>query len=157
MTPNNAEELEHNGCKWSASEIYLGMIATQLQDHSKEWCSNGKPWRPVKAEDYSVYMDSDCLAYKQVPFLTIFPALIEDAIVIRYSRNSWRHTDGDAIDIRYSTTVLRAEALVGSTRYSRSWSCMRLIFDTQQQPCKRKRWLDPLDTQQIVGDAIDTQ
>ena len=31
------------------------------------------------------------------------------------------------------------------------------IFDTQQQPCKRKRWPDPLDTQQIVGDVIDTQ
>ena len=41
----------------------------------------------MKAEDYFVYMDSDCLAYNHVPFLTIFPALIEDTIIIRYSTN----------------------------------------------------------------------
>ena len=35
----------------------------------------------------------------------------------------------------------------------------RSIFDTQQacKRCERKRWSDPLDTQRIIGDAIDTQ
>ena len=33
----------------------------------------------------------------------------------------------------------------------------RLIFDTQQQPCERKRWSDLLGTQGIIGDTIDTQ
>ena len=36
-------------------------------------------------------MDSDYLAYNIDSFLTIFPASIEDAIVIQYSRNCWRH------------------------------------------------------------------
>ena len=48
---------------------------------------------------------------------------IGGAINIRYS------TDKDVIDIWYSTSVLRAEALVGSTWYSRSWArnpCMIL-------------------------------
>ena len=44
----------------------------------------------MKAEDYFVYMDSDCLAYNHVPFLTMLPALIKDAIVIQYSRNCRR-------------------------------------------------------------------
>ena len=72
------QETEKNGCKWSDSKIYLVMIVTQLQDHSKEWCSNGKPWSPVKAEDHFMYIDLDCLAYNIDPFLTIFPAFIED-------------------------------------------------------------------------------
>ena len=36
-------KMEQNECKWSESEIYLVMIVTQLRDHLKEWCSNGKP------------------------------------------------------------------------------------------------------------------
>ena len=63
MMTNNAGKMEKNGCKWSESEIYLVMIVTQLRDHLKEWCSNGKPRSPVKGEDCFVYMDSDCFAY----------------------------------------------------------------------------------------------
>ena len=44
----------------------------------------------MKAEDYFMYMDSDCLAYNTDSFLTIFPVLIGDAIDIQYSRNRRR-------------------------------------------------------------------
>ena len=48
----------------------------------------------------------------------------------------------------YSTTVLRAEGLVGSTWYSRSWSLDRyLILNcVQSETCKQKHW--------TIGDAI---
>ena len=101
------------------------------------------------------------------PFWTIFPSLIKDAIVIQYSRNCRRdwypilkesetqlisniqQIVGDAIDIQYSTTVLRAEALVGSTWYSRVGHAIDIrysidgdTFDIQYSTsCRRGRYL----------------
>ena len=90
---------------------------------------------------------------KRELFWSLIPSklLIEDATVIWYSRKRRRRTDGDAIDIRYPTTILQAEALVGSTRYSRSWPCNRYSIlnrrrrDWYSRNYRRRDWYPMLN------------
>ena len=133
----------------------------------------------MKAENYFVYMDSDCLTYNTYPFLTIFPAsrsadLIYLVLKTLETRSIFNTQQiGDAIDIRYSTNRRRHWYSI-PTRLRRD-CCLILnkletqsIFYTQQQSCERKRWLDLLSTwysvnhrrhrtsvKRIHGDAID--
>ena len=94
----------------------------------------------MKAEDYFLYMDSDCLAYNIDPLMTIFPALLQDAIVIQYPRNCWRP---DCYPI-FNALNESSETKTRST------------FNTQQSRGQGCLWSDPLDTLGIFGDAIDT-
>ena len=74
------------------------------------------------------------------------------------SIRGWYSTDNDAVNIWYSTTVLRAEALAGSTWCSRNWRCDQYLMLNR----RRRDWYLILnealetrsifDTQRSVGD-----
>ena len=123
------------------------MIVPQLRDHSKEWCSNGKPWSPVKAEDFPLYMGSDCLAYNIGLFLTIFPASIEDAIFIQYSRNHWRHD-------RYP--ILK-ESEMRSISNSRgiAWDMIVIQYSTNRRRNPYSTYGESINSRGIVGVVIN--
>ena len=114
--------------------------ATRAWDHLREWCSCWLVWRSIHNWDENnfVYMDSDYLAnnHKWCPYFgdaIDTQGIVGDVIVIRHSTNGgavniWYSTSLREVwsDLRrrrdwYSTTVLWAGVLVGSTWYSTNY------------------------------------
>ena len=138
-------------------------IVRYLQNISFERMSFGlTDWRfihHIEMRTGLFSMDSDYLA-KNHNWGTYFGDAIDTqgiggAIIIWYSTNRWKR-NRNSTNRRHDCYPILNKLSEARSILKQSSETLSILNESCYR-CERKRWLDPLDTQQIVGDTINTQ